>query len=574
VKHNLTLLLLFTCSVCFAQKEAAIWYFGSYAGLDFNCNPPVPIRSGMYYTQEGCAAASDANGNILFYTNGDSVYNRNHEVMPNGFGIGVDVSCWGSTTQGALIIPLPESDSIFYIFTIDCADDDSTLPNSFRYSIVDLSLNDGLGDVVLKYQHIKTPVTEKLAAIQHANGKDFWVVSHEHGTDAFNTYLVDATGFNPEPVVSNVGHIQWLPTFPEAMTRGYMKFSPDGKNLVVLSVSDQHTYCLSPQLFHFNDTTGVITLNYTIDDPDSINYYGATFSPDNNLLYFSGGWYGQYVHQFDANAGSSEAFLASKQEIFSPTTYYPSALQLGPDGKIYIATNMWWIDVIANPNAYGDACNYQSQQIWLNDCPTLTFSLFGLPNFPESYFRSTFAGSNCTDDLTAQYAYTGTCLGTPTTFNDNSIIYPDTINSWFWNFGDPASGAENVSNIENPTHLFTAPGTYTVTLIVATDYGIICKSDTISKEIYIDVCSDIDEATIEPQIAIVYPNPFSEYVAITPITNQPLTVIIYDFLGRIILEQTCVNTTTINTTQFADGVYWYELHDNAGIVDKGKLIKH
>jgi hypothetical protein len=574
-KNIMTLLLMLTIGISYGQKEASIWYFGSYAGLDFTCSTPVPIRSGMYYTQEACASISDEDGHILFYTNGDTVYNSVHEVMPNGFGIGNDPSCWGSTTQGALIIPQPGSDSLYYIFTIDCADDDSTLPNAFRYSLVDMSLNDGLGDVVVKRQHIQTPVTEKLAAMQHANGTDFWVVTHEHGTDVFNTYLVDSTGFDTVPVVSHAGQVQWLDTYPEAMTRGYMKFSPNGERLVVLSVSDQHIYCLYPELFHFNDSTGEITLDYTIVDPDSVNYYGASFSPDNNLLYLSGGWYGKYVHQFDANAGSSEAFLASKEIIYTTTVHNPSTLQLGLDGKIYVATNRWWIDVIEYPNLPGDACTYQEEEIMLSDCPSLTFSIFGLPNYPEHYFRSIISGSNCEESIVAQFLFSDACADSLTQFNNNSVIFPDTINYWSWDFGDPSSGSDNVSNLENPTHTYTSPGTYTVMLIVAADYdGIICKTDTISMEVVIDECefTPIDETA--PDIAKIYPNPFSDLLTVSSVDHQQVTLFLYDFLGQQIFQETIIHSTTINTTQLAEGIYFYELRNLNGNVASGQLVKY
>lgn len=574
MKNSWTIFFLLICGLSFGQKEASIWYFGSYAGLDFNCNPPTSIRSGMYYSQEGCASISDTLGNLRFYTNGDSVFNRKHNVMPNGFGIGNDPSCWGSSTQGALIIPRPASDSLYYIFTVDCADDNMNLPNAFRYSIIDMSIDGGLGDVITKHQHLKTPVTEKLAAIHHANGRDIWVVMHEHGTDAFFSYLVSPNGLDTVPVISHAGQIQWLPTYSEAMTRGYMKFSPNGENIIVLSVSDQHSYCLYPELFHFNDATGQITLNYTIIDSDSINYYGATFSPDNNLLYLSGGWYGQYVHQFNANAVSSSSFLASKQVVFTTTNHYPSALQIGPDGKIYVATLRSWIDVIQNPNIYGAGCNYQSEAIRLHDCPSQTYSFSGLPNFPESYFRSTFIGDNCIDTIVAQFSYTDSCEGSATYFTDNTLIFPDIVNNWEWNFDDPTSGINNTSNLRDPLHTFTSSGTYSIKLIVATDLDSICKTDTITKTIYIDVCvTGVNETILEKEDVKIYPNPFSNQVSVVFINNERSTLSLYNFIGQQILQQTFVNSTTLNTQQLADGIYFYELHNEKGLISNGKIIR-
>lgn len=46
-------------------------------------------------------------------------------------------------------------------------------------------------------------------------------------------------------------------------------------------------------------------------------------------------------------------------------------------------------------------------------------------------------------------------------FGNVTSQYPSEFD---WNFGDPASGVNNSSTIQNPVHLYTAPGVYTVTL--------------------------------------------------------------------------------------------------------------
>src|ERR1051326_8915476 len=88
-----------------AQKPAMNWYFGQKAGLDFNSGTPVPVLGSSMWATEGCTSISDSNGNLLFYTYGDTVWNKNHQPMPNGFGL------FGhqNSTQSALIVPLPGS---------------------------------------------------------------------------------------------------------------------------------------------------------------------------------------------------------------------------------------------------------------------------------------------------------------------------------------------------------------------------------------------------------------------------------------------------------------------------------
>jgi gliding motility-associated-like protein len=56
-----------------------------------------------------------------------------------------------------------------------------------------------------------------------------------------------------------------------------------------------------------------------------------------------------------------------------------------------------------------------------------------------------------------------------------AIIYftngTDSVVSWEWNFGDPASGGYDTSTLENPAHMYASGGNYSVTLIVTNAYG-------------------------------------------------------------------------------------------------------
>ena len=141
-------LLLFGCVLNLqAQGEAANWYFGSRAGLNFNTSPPTPLTDGALETLEGCATISDSAGNLLFYTNGTLVWNRDHQVMPNGTGLlGEDTS-----TQSAIIVPNPQEPNLYYIFTVDGlfpGENDPSALRGLNYSTVNMDLDGGLGDIV------------------------------------------------------------------------------------------------------------------------------------------------------------------------------------------------------------------------------------------------------------------------------------------------------------------------------------------------------------------------------------------------------------------------------------------
>ncbi len=76
-------LFLINCSSVSAQKEFSVWYFGINNGIDFRSGTPVATTNpnfGMAET-EGVTTVSDANGDLLFYSDGEVVYNNQHNPM-------------------------------------------------------------------------------------------------------------------------------------------------------------------------------------------------------------------------------------------------------------------------------------------------------------------------------------------------------------------------------------------------------------------------------------------------------------------------------------------------------------
>ncbi|MBL7930820.1 MAG: hypothetical protein JNL60_02905, partial [Bacteroidia bacterium] len=131
-------LLLCLCFPSFSQNENKKWYFGLYAGLDFMTSPPTALNNGTLVSSWGSASVADANGNLLFYTTGDTIFNQNHVVMANG-GIGNGNV---SSLESALIIKLPGSTSQYYVFALNAPTANAF---SLNYSIVDMSLAAGFG---------------------------------------------------------------------------------------------------------------------------------------------------------------------------------------------------------------------------------------------------------------------------------------------------------------------------------------------------------------------------------------------------------------------------------------------
>jgi hypothetical protein len=363
-------LLFFTCfaNILFAQKEANNWYFGVYAGLNFNTNPTTVLTDGTLVTPEGCATISDTAGNLLFYTDGITVWNSQHTLMPNGSGL----LAGSSSTQAVLIAKQPGSETIYYVFTTD----EIGGPNGFQYSIVDMSLQSGLGDVTIKNFPIQTPVTEKLTGVTNFDSTKTWIIVHDWGSNNFYSYELTASGFNLTPVISNTGTIHNTSVIQN--TYGQMKFSSCG-NRLALAIGYQDIV----ELFDFNIITGVVSNPTTLPFGDHV--YGVEFSPDNTKLYVTSYDEEQTLVQFDVTLSTAADILASLTIIsITPDLY---GMQLAPDGYIYVVPSYTsHLNAITDPNMPGLSCAYIENTINLDPNYIGASTAITLPNFVQSYF--------------------------------------------------------------------------------------------------------------------------------------------------------------------------------------------
>ena len=224
LRQSTFILLIFCSSFAFGQKQATNWFFGDNAGVSFSTGSPVARTDGSLITDEGCATISDEDGNLIFYTDGIKVWNRNHRIMPNGRGLLGDPS----SSQSAIIIPFPNDNTKYYIFTVAAVND----PNGLNYGVVDMTLDGGLGDMVASQRivHLEGSVAEKVTAVYHANQEDIWVIAHKMGNANFLAYRVTSTGVQTTPVVSTVGVVM-DDSVGTTGAIGCLKASPDGKKL-------------------------------------------------------------------------------------------------------------------------------------------------------------------------------------------------------------------------------------------------------------------------------------------------------------------------------------------------------
>lgn len=408
-----------------SQGQCNNWYFGYKAGITFNTTPPSLITTSNLYNVEGCASISDNSGGILFYTDGVTVYDKTNGLMPNGANLFGHLS----SSQSAIIVPKPGTFNAlmgrynnYYIITVDYNAGSSGVgvpgegTRGVCYSEVDMTLNSGKGDVIVatKNTHLfGTSTTEKITATQHANGCDFWVIGRPVLSTDFYSYQVSSSGINMTPVVSSIPSSNYSPPLNPGV--GYMKVSPNSKQLAVINGYDPDPttapYECGLFVYDFNNATGVLSPKFfSIGSGGSgaggaggaypyafgINRlgYGVEFSPNSNLIYTTGlagnTAVSRTIQQYDLNVATNALFQSSRQTIGTTTTpppnannYTACALQLAPDGKVYVALDgNDSISVINNPNVYGLGCNYSDRSVPVGGGARV--SKYGLPNFVSS----------------------------------------------------------------------------------------------------------------------------------------------------------------------------------------------
>ncbi len=453
VRFIILLLIFIAGKESFGQKETWNWYFGVMAGLNFSTGSPVPLTDGGMHAWEGTSVMSDSAGNLLFYSNGEKVWGRNHVVMPNGnYLYGCNV-----TSQPCVAIPKPGSQNLYYLITVR---DGSCTPWVYGafYNVIDMNLNGGLGDIVPGLKNVPIPNADSagmnVAAIKHANNVDYWVIFRNYTSNNYLTaYLLDESGLNSEPVISdcitpvifNVGEPQ-------------IKISPDGKYLCSCGVPGINNEYNS-ELYTLDAGTGKIKPVFAF----STDYWvtGLEFSANSEYLYISTYYNGfnyfadtAILRQYDMSKISSPAaFLSSAVEIYREVDGCElHQMQIGPDGKIYVSQweditlgqSCYYVSAINYPYERASACAFKKNAVYLNG----RLCLSGLPNFIQSYF--------------SKFDWLGACEGDTTKFYSHFLPQPDSVK---WNFNDMGSGANNTSSSINPLHKFSGYGTYQVEVI-------------------------------------------------------------------------------------------------------------
>jgi hypothetical protein len=427
--------LLFTAfCVCLsllsaAQKQANIWYFRNY-GLDFNQNPPTLLNEGAFHQNRAMGIASDANGQLLFYTDNFTVFDREHNKMPNGKEL-LDPAFSGSTLQNSVVVPKPGNQSIFYVFMVD-PQNGAQAQAGLYYFVVDMGLNNGMGDVSVRPQKLVSSTSNKLAAVLHTNRNDVWVTTHIANTNMYKTFLVTAGGISA-PITTSLG------TDISSFT-AQLKFSPDG---TTVASSDEDNI----NLFDFNATTGALSNARLLILPQFLWPDAVSFSSDGTKLYAAT----QAVVQYDVSSGDISKIKASEKILTSYVNNLFYNFQLAPDGKIYITKGGGggtsdYLGAITNPNESGSNANVVEKYFYLQGFDSF---VNWTPVFIESYF------------LRPDIIVENTCFNDQTKLSLSNTRYVQGVK---WTIGEGA-----IQTTMDVQHTFSSAKTWDIEAEV--DYG-------------------------------------------------------------------------------------------------------
>lgn len=430
--------------------------------------------------------------------------------MDNGSSMGT------LSTQGAIIVPDPSNSNQYYYFNF------SHLPGDifdFQYSVVDMS--DGMGRVIPGKKRILLyhNTSGHLSAVRSASDNSIWVICHERFTNCFLAYKVTPDSLCTIPVKSYAGSI--INTFS-----GYMKISPDGHLLGLVSHGFGNYFI---NILSLNPVSGQVTEDLMVHK--QLNHcYGCEFSPDNSKFYVLGG-FGEF-YQYDLKAGNSQEILDSQCRV-TLTDLETSALQLGPDGKIYMkGTDNRYLAVINDPNKRGFSCGFVDNALYLGG----NLCYLGFPSFIQSYLND------------PEFSVNPHCSGQPTQFNITNLNGIDSVE---WKFNDPGNAPNDTSTLFAPLYQFSAADTFYVSLTVHS--GLIDKTVT--------------------DTVIIYPTPHPELPNDTTFCpNDPISLILDAGPGEKFYWN---GSLTPGNSTFAvsdTGTYWVRVNNHGCIGTDAILV--
>ncbi|MEM9300171.1 MAG: hypothetical protein AAGA64_17555, partial [Bacteroidota bacterium] len=246
VRWKISLLVAFLAFESLAQKEANNWVYGERVGLNFANNQLNFFESEVDLFGVTAVMSDRNSGELLFYSDGSNIWNRQHNLIQNGSGIKTTFNHEDSPelapSQPLIIVPKPDANDQYYLFHLNQTE--SSLPESadLYYTIVNTGLNNGNGEVRSgdKNIFVRGNLALKITAVPHANDKDFWLITHAADSNNFYVYLISDEGLADPKVISS--GISYAVNNSENYIRGFIKASPNGNYIAVSSLGENRRF--------------------------------------------------------------------------------------------------------------------------------------------------------------------------------------------------------------------------------------------------------------------------------------------------------------------------------------------
>lgn len=418
--------------ISFSQGENDNWYFGYKAAVNFSAVAPVALTNSAMSALEACGSVSDAKGNLLFYTDGITIWDRDHNIMPNGTGLTGTVN----SAQTLIIGEIGNKDR-YYVFTTA----DSYNNQSYTaYSVVDMTLGSlgstgqPLGDVDPAVKNV--PVldnngnlitTGAVTAVPHANGTDFWILIPTH--DDLLAFQLSASGLNTVPVVNYFGFTSY--PYRSFSIKASPKLSYSIGFDYILALGRGHTLESDQcDLLTFDSNTGLLVGGIT-SIVNAQNYrWNGEFNDDGTIMYLATSEFGNcHMYKYDIINNNFQPL-----SVLSGLT--PGQIQRNSKGEIYFAlAGTGDLGQILNPNSF-ISCFADPTNLFLNG----QNAYMGLPQLlventgatcindifltvPETNNNYTYRANN---SITTQTNYSINTMNIDMKAGANILLLPDT----------------------------------------------------------------------------------------------------------------------------------------------------
>ena len=371
------LLMISCCFICqpsWSQGENMNWHYGKNVSLNFG-QTPLTVSPSQINTIEGCSSVSDASGNLLFYTTGFKIWNRNGVEMPNATGLLGNGPVFltqsaGSGYKSVQIIKHPGNSQQYFVVS---GDPQELTVKKLYYHVVDMSLNGGLGDVLPGQKNIEimSNVSEHLSVFSGTDCKSYWLVAPTHNySNQYYTFKIDANGFHNTPVIN---------TLPMSF-QGYKELFQTKDLHKAIGVSGYHLFTLD-----FDGINGTLTNFDTVSTAlGATQHFNMSpgMSTDKTKFYFGNSMLSN-LYQVDLNLlPNLTAVVNSRVEVIPPSPTFSNIFHLraAPIGdKIYLVQTIY----NGTGNQYISSLSNASQP-----GAQVVYTLGALPVHPNNVFSS------------------------------------------------------------------------------------------------------------------------------------------------------------------------------------------